>query len=147
MRTGLMSVVAALMVAGCGGDSGIPILMVNDLCQYDGPDQVDEGEVRLTLQRTGLGDYGAAVVALEGGHDPEELVTHFEEVDSDWGARPDWVTVRHQLETRDEDLTSDDHTGETELISLPPGEHSVVCINFSDGRAGVAATIDVVAQP
>lgn len=143
MKAGLACLVIALITPACGGEPGIPTLLVNDLCEFDGPTSVDEGEVRLTLQRTGLGDYGAAVVSLAEGHVPDDLTDHFETVSSDWDDRPDWIEVDYLLETRDEDLTPEDHVGETTVMTLVPGEHTVVCINYSDARSEVSETIEV----
>lgn len=146
MRTGLVGLALALALAACGGDPEIPTLLVNDLCQFDGQSSVEEGQVRFTLQRTGLGDYGAAVVRFEDDRGSDDLITHFETVSRDWDDRPDWIEVRHFLETRDEDITPEDHRGVTTLVSLDPGEHAVVCIHLSDGRSDLAETIEVRAR-
>lgn len=142
MKARLVCLVAALIASACGGET-VPTLMVNDLCQFDGPTSVEAGEVRLTLQRTGLGDYGAAMVSIDDSHGPGDLTEYFETASSDWNDRPDWITVSYLLETRDEDLTPEDHVGETTIMSLDPGEHTVVCINYSDSRSEVAETIEV----
>jgi len=146
MRTRLVVVATVLVLAACGGDPEIPTLMVNDLCQFNGPSSVEEGQVRFTLQRTGLGDYGAAVVRFEDGRGSADLIAHFETGSRDWDDRPDWIDVSYLLETRDEDLTPEDHRGETTLMSLGPGEHALVCINLSDGWSEVAETIEVRAR-
>jgi len=146
MRACVVGIAIALVFAACGGDPEIPTLMVNDLCQFDGPSSVDEGQVRLTLQRTGLGDYGAAVVRFGDGRGTGDLIAHFETGSRYWDDRPDWIDVSYILETRDEDLTRDDHTGETTLMSLDPGEHALVCIMLSDGWSEVAETIEVLAR-
>lgn len=146
MRTCLVGVAIALVFSACGGDPEIPTLMVNDLCQFNGQRSVEEGQVRLTLQRTGLGDYGAAVVRFGDDRGSGDLIAHFETGSRDWDDRPDWIDVSYILETRDEDLTPGDHRGETTLMSLDPGEHAVVCINYSDVWSEVAGTIEVRAR-
>ncbi len=138
-----LAAMALATASACGADSGATTFLVNDQCQFEGPVAVEPGEVRFTLQRTGLGDYGAAVVTFEGDHGPDDLSAHFESVSGVWDDRPDWVTVEYFLETYDEDITPDDHMGETTLMDLGPGEHTVVCINFSDDRAEVAETVAV----
>lgn len=142
MKGRLTCLLIALVTAACGGDT-IPTLLVNDLCEFDGPTKVEAGDVRLTLQRTGLGDYGAAVVSIDEGHGPDDLADYFNTVSADWEDHPDWITVSYLLETRDEELTPEDHVGETTRMTLDAGEHTVVCINYSDSRSEVAARIEV----
>lgn len=144
MKARVTCLVVALIASACGGDT-VPTLLVNDLCEFDGPTTVTAGEVRLTLQRTGLGDYAAAVVSIDEAHSPDDLTDHFATVSSDWDDHPDWITVEYLLETRDEELTPDDHVGETTVMTLAPGEETVVCINYSDSHSEVAATIEVQA--
>lgn len=134
---------AMALLAGCGGDSDIPTLLVTDECVVDGPRTVAEGETRLTLQRTGLGDYGAALVHFDEGHVVSDLEEHFEGVSQVWERRPDWVRVRYFLEVNDDDVASP--SGDTVVMDLRADEYAVVCINFSDDRAGVPATLEVVA--
>lgn len=144
MHSKVMAFALTLMVTACGGEPEIPTLMVNDQCQFDGPGIVEEGTLRFTLQRTGLGDYGGAVVRFEADMGTADLATHFETTSRDWSDRPDWIVVSALLETRDEDITPDDNRGETTLISLQPGEHAVVCIDLSNGRSDVVERVTVV---
>ncbi len=143
MRAGLVGVAIALVLAACGGDPEIPTVLVNDQCRFDGPTRVEEGAVRFTLQRTGLGDYGAAVVHFQDGHGVAELEDHFERVTQVWDERPEWIGVRYLLQVDDDELTSP--RGETVVMDLQPGEHAVVCIdyNYPEDRARVAAQLEV----
>lgn len=144
MRVGLVVVGTAMaLLAACGDDSDIATVLVTDECVVDGPRTVAEGGTRLTLQRTGLGDYGAALVHFDDGHVVSDLEEHFEDVSQVWEERPDWVRVRYFLEVDDDDVTSP--SGDTVVMDLRAGEYAVVCINFSDDRAGVPATLEVVA--
>ncbi|HUG09273.1 MAG TPA: hypothetical protein VMP13_10340 [Acidimicrobiia bacterium] len=138
-----MGLVMSLLTA-CGDDSEVPTVLVTDQCRVEGPQRVAEGSTRLTLQRTGLGDYGAAVVHFDNGHVLSELEAHFDEVSQVWEERPEWVRIRYFLEVDDDDVTSP--TGDTVMMDLQPGEYAIVCINFSDDRARVPVTLEVVAE-
>lgn len=135
---------AMALLVGCGDDPDIATVLVTDECVVDGPRAVAEGDTRLTLQRTGLGDYGAALVQFDDGHVVSDLEDHFEDVSQVWEQRPDWVRVRYFLEVNDDDVTSP--SGDTVVMDLRAGDYAVVCINFSDDRAGVPATLEVAGE-
>lgn len=115
--------------------------MVTDECGYEGPTTVAEGDARLTLQRSGLGDYGAAMVLFEDGYEVSDLEAYFADVTQSWEDRPDWVVVRHLLEVNDDSVASPQ--GDTVVMDLQPGDYAIVCINYSDDRAEVAAQVEV----
>jgi hypothetical protein len=131
--------IAPSLLGACGGDPAIPTLLVNDQCEYDGPERVVEGPSRLTLQRAGLGDYRAALVRLQDGHDASDLEEHFETVSHIWEDRPDWLVVRYVVEVDDSNVGRPH--GDTVVMSVEPGDHGVVCI--TDERASVAANLEV----
>jgi len=144
MRVGVVVLgMAMALLAGCGADSDVATVLVTGECVVDGPRRVTEGDTRLTLQRTGLGDYGAALVHFDDGHVVSDLEAYFEDVSQVWEERPEWVRVRYFLEVDDDDVASS--SGDTVVMDLRAGEYAVVCINFSDELARVPATLEVVA--
>jgi hypothetical protein len=128
-------------LSGCGSDAEIPTLLVTDECSLTGPATLDEGTARLTLQRSGLGDHGAALVQITEGHTTAELEEHFADVSPIWGERPDWVRLRYVVQVEDTNVNSE--SGDTVLMSLEAGQHAVVCIDYSDDSAQVAADLTV----
>ena len=142
MSARLVTIALALAIVAACGDPPTPNLLVTDQCRYDGPGTIIEGEARLTLQRTGLGDYGAAVVRFPNGNELSDLEALLEEDTPIWENWPDWVQVRYLLEVNDDTVTSPQ--GNTVLMELQPDGYALVCINFSDENAAVAATVEVV---
>lgn len=132
------------VLCGCGSDAEIPTLLVTDDCSLTGPATLEEGTARLTLQRSGLGDYGAALVLIPEGHTTGDLEDHFAGVSPKWDDRPDWVRLRYVVQVDDTDVNS--VSGDTVLMSLEPGSHAVVCIDYSDDSAEVAADVIVTAN-
>lgn len=143
-KIALAPILAMLALVACGSDPAVPTLLVTDVCGFDGPTTLRGGTARLTLQRTGLGDYGAVVARLEDGHDVADLEEHFSTVSEIWDERPEWLVINYSVQVDDTDV--DSPTGDTELIRLNPGSYAVVCINYSDDRAGVASAVEVIAD-
>lgn len=142
-RKALGIVFSIVVLVACGSDPETPTLLVTDRCSYTGPETLQAGTARLTLQRSGLGDTGAAMVLLLDDHSADELRSHFEEVSPVWDERPDWARLRYVVEVDDSNTNS--ASGDTVLMSLEPGDHALVCIDYSDDEAEVAASIEVTA--
>lgn len=138
----ILTMIVLAIVSACSATEEMPTLLVTDECRYDGPTTMAAGAARLTLQRTGLGDYGAAVVRFQDGHEVSDLENHLEGVTRVWEERPEWVRVRYLVQVDDDDVTSPQ--GDTVVMDLQPDHYAVVCINYSDDRADVAARLEVV---
>ncbi len=141
-RLGRLSVVLALILAACGQVEPVLLAVGMPGCAYQGPASMREGEVSLSLTLNGLGDVGAAVVALGDDNTYEELQT-FLATDTPWEARPGWVAP--VIELRLDDTEGLD--GVEGTAQLDEGSYAVVCIDHpydqEDSRATAASPLSV----
>jgi hypothetical protein len=133
----LLLAMIVVTTAGCSG-GGMETLLVTSECVFNGPEQMEEGPVRLTLNQEGLGETGAVIVQILDDRTYQELTTHFEDVSPQWGERPDWLRVKASLSV--DGGTASASTSAT----LASGTHAVICIRYwEDDSAMPVARLEV----
>lgn len=128
MRRFVGLVVAAVAVAACGQVE--PVLMTVSMpdCTFRGADTMDEGRARLGLTLNGIGEWGAALIALDRDHTFDDL-----EVENEASNRvddlPSWARTVIDLRLSEDDAVD----GVDVERVLDPGRYAVVCVYPSSG--------------
>jgi hypothetical protein len=118
---GLLGLILSL--TACGQVE--PVLMTVSMpdCTFAGTDSMEEGRARLGLTLNGIGEWGAALVALDRNHTFDDLVAENESSDT-LNDLPSWA--RTVIELR---LSEDDAVDGVDVERvLDPGGYAVICV-------------------
>lgn len=115
-----------LILVACSASDTSEMVVNANSCAHEGPETMIEGDIRVSVSMSGLGNAGVSIVRLDEEKTLADLVAYHEQTPDAVENPPGWIETQVTMRIGDRYAA----TGDSQTIALTPGEYVVLCLDY-----------------